>query len=106
MQAEQIASVPEIPEFETFLETEQEKLAQQFTAARVLAVSAALGMVGNLLFFYNRPGLNIFVYVLLFVGAALGLLFYFQRPVFPRHIAFAVPAAICALLLGVRWPRS
>jgi hypothetical protein len=80
----------------------EETLAHQYTAALILGVSLAMGMVGNLFFYYNRPGLNIAAYVVLFLGVAFWLLVYLRRPVFAHNAIFAVPAAVFALMLGVR----
>ncbi len=79
-----------------------ETLTRQRAAALILSLSLALGLIGNKLFYGTRPGLNMFVFVGLFVLAAFWLLLYFERPIVAHHAIFAAPAVIFALLLGVR----
>ena len=106
MQAENEFIYPDLEELITSIPDDappdEETLAQQYTAALILGVSLAMGMVANLFFYYNRPGLNIAMYVLLFLGVAFWLLAYLRRPFFAHNAIFAVPAAVFALMLGVR----
>ena len=99
----------EIPllEFEKLMEyveeaPDEEATARQFIAALVASASLLMGLLGNVLFHSTPMGINVFLYVGPLSLAAFGLLIYVRRPVVSKHAVFAIPAAVFALLLGVR----
>ena len=104
MQAESKITFPDLDDLIGFAEPTitDEARAQQFTAMLIVSASLGIGLIGNLLFHASPLGINIFLYVALCTLAALGLLVYLRRPIVRKHAAFAIPAAIFALLLGVR----
>jgi hypothetical protein len=104
MQAERGIPLPEFEELTGVIgdTLDEEDLLRQFTAAVIATSSLLLGLIGNVLFYANPIGINIFLYVTLFALAAFILLSYFRRPVVGRHGVFIVPALTFALLLGVR----
>jgi hypothetical protein len=104
MQAEKNLPLPDLDEFLKIVDaapTDDDWL-RQFTAALVASASLLMGLIGNWLFHANPVGINVFLYVALGAWSAFGLLVYFQRPIVRKHAVFAIPAAIFALLLGVR----
>lgn len=76
-----------------------EKALRQETAILILLGSALLGMTGNLFFFDNRPGLNVLLFVLMFITGAVGLLTYFKRTLNPRNMVFMLPAVFFGAML-------
>jgi hypothetical protein len=104
MQAENKIPLPEFDELLGLIDEtpDEEEMLQQFTAALVASASLVMGLIGNLLFHANPVGINVFLYVGLCSLAAFGLLLYLQRPIARQHAMFAIPAAVFALLLGVR----
>jgi hypothetical protein len=96
-----------LPEFDELIgvagETRaQEDVSQQFTAASVASASLLMGLIGTALFHANPVGINVFGYVTVCLSAAFGILVYWQRPIMRKHAVFVLPAALFALLLGVR----
>jgi hypothetical protein len=104
MQAEKNLPLPDFDEFLKIVDAapDDDDWLRQFTAAIVASASLLMGLIGNWLFHANPVGINVFLYAAVGVGSAFGLLVYFQRPIVGKHAIFAVPAAIFALLLGVR----
>ena len=105
MQAENNAlPLPELDEFLTAIDDMpvEEDHAGQFAAALTVSVSAVLGLCGNALFHDSLIGINVFLYTVLCLLAAFAGLFYFRHTIVWKHAMFAVPAAIFALLLGIR----
>lgn len=111
MHAENDLSIPELDDLLGKLDTPvdtvdetptEDELATQFNAALVAGASLLTGIAGNLLFFAKPIGINVFIYLALFLLAAFSLLITLQRPIVRKHALFAVPAAVFALLIGVR----
>ncbi|RPJ01236.1 MAG: hypothetical protein EHM39_03575, partial [Chloroflexi bacterium] len=104
MQAESKITFPELDDLIGIAEptVSEEDRAKQFTATLVVSASLGIGLIGNLLFYTSPLGINIFFYVALCTLAAYGLLVYLRRPIVRKHAAFAILAAIFALMLGVR----
>jgi hypothetical protein len=104
MQAEKEIPLPKLDELIGSVDDTlaEEEVVRQFTAALVAGTSLVMGLVGNLLFYASPIGINVFLYVALCSLAAFGLLIYLRRPIMRKHAVFAVPAALFALLLGVR----
>jgi len=104
MQAENKIPLPEFDELIGFADEtpSEEDVLKRFTAALVVSTGLLMGLTGNLLFHANPVGINVVLYVALCLLAAFGLLVYLQRPIVRKHAMFALPAAIFALLLGVR----
>jgi hypothetical protein len=104
MQAENKIPLPEFDELLGLIDEtpHEEEVARQFTAALVASAGLVMGLIGNLLFHANPVGINVFLYVGLCSLAAFGLLLYLQHPIVRQHAIFVIPAALFALLLGVR----
>jgi len=68
----------------------------------ILGVSLLIGVVGDRLFFDDFTfGINVPLFVLVFLTAAWGLLTYFKRPIVPHHAFFALVAFFFGALLSV-----
>jgi hypothetical protein len=88
-----------LPEQDT---PDQAAQAHQLAATLALCASVILGLLGNFLFYDNYPGINLFLFIMAFLGAGITLVIAVGRPIARKNAIFAVPAAIFALLLGVR----
>lgn len=79
----------------------EEVARRQLQAAMIASISAALGVVGNLMFYGTLPGLNILLFALLLSAAAVGLLIYFRQPISTKNMIFLLPGLIFAAMLAI-----
>lgn len=96
MQAENELLQLEPPVYES-----QERLIKQLTSVAILLVSVCIGLVGNLLFYGRLPGINLPLFVGLFLVGGAALLYTFQREIAYKNAIFALPALVFALALSV-----
>ena len=92
MQAENTISNPPLSE---------EKTLHQEMGILILAGSLLMGLVGNFLFFEQLPGLNILLFLLLFLTGGILLLSYFKRPIYAKNMSLMLPAVFFAAMLVV-----
>lgn len=76
--------------------------AQGALAALTVAASLGLGVVADLFFYGTRPGINLPLFTLLFLGVGFALLARTGRRTYARHLVFALPAVLGAALLSLR----
>lgn len=99
----------ELPDLDLMTEIDHDEGAakleanpRQWRAAQVVGVSGLLGLLGNLLFYHFPPGINVPLYLLVFVGTALALVWAFARPIVFHNAALTVLALLFAFLLSVQ----
>lgn len=73
---------------------------RQRLAMIAVGMSLLLGVVGNAFFYHNTPGINIPLYVSLFLAAAVGLLAYAEKPMMTVNTLFTLPSVFFALMLS------
>ncbi len=70
-------------------------------AAVIIAASLALGFIGNTLFYSTAPGINIALFLGLFLAFSAFMLRQFDKRIVPKHAMFILPALLFAVLLSV-----
>lgn len=105
MQTENIEQSPEnpmmarhIPIKREFTESDRER---QRTALWILMMSTVMGVIGNLFFYSQGFGINIVLYVAVFLGGGIGLMRFFEQPISKPNIVFILPALVFAAFLSV-----
>ncbi len=96
MQAENDLILAEIEPLE-----DDKALLTELKSVTVLGVSLALGLIGDVLFFHYRPGINVPIYTVIFLLAGAALLVTFQKEISQKNAVFGIPVLIFATLLSV-----
>lgn len=79
-------------------ETDKPITYRHVLSAIILALGLVLGVVGNTLFYAQSTGLNLPIFVGVFIAVTVGLVVYFDKPRSAKHLLFFVPAMLFAVL--------